>query len=633
MKRFFILLFCALLAVSCLSGWDPVPESAEEGLVERTWTVTIDPGTRATLDEALYPIWEVGEKLSVYDPKIQSGRAFTVTEVNGHTATISGKISEGDFPFDAIYPSKSAGAWASDGTNRAKLPATQVIPAGRNLCPDVLVSTAHSEHPEAGVVFHNAISLLRFRLERDDVTGVAFELLSGEETRRYEAISDGGYFAPGEYYLAVDPDTYSRGLTVTCTAGVGLEYAKQAETPLSAAKGGILSLGTVSDGTAWRAYEVTKEQTYAKMQTLLDETGVFAGLDNTTLSFVNLLLLPSFSDRDKPVRAIDFTYPSRDPQGRKVTLSARLYVPQAVLNGEKTLDGIALANHGTITSNAECPTMSADFEAIFAWKNYAIVMPDYYGFGASKDRPQAYLDPFSTAEGSIGAYLAALQLLADHSVSPGRLRFNYGYSQGGFNTVANLRFLTEHPELDIHFTKSFAGGSPFDVPVTWESYLQGGFDEALSFIPLTLVSINESQQLGLNYARLFQEPLLSNWRTWILSKQYNRTSIDVRLAGLGIADMLTADMMARQGPEYEAIMAVCRRYSLTAGWEPEPGTRLMIYHSTGDDIVPYANFTAMKTYLNAVAPDCEISWVSESRGGHVMACIFFMIKVLNGWKE
>lgn len=629
MKRFFFFLLSAILAVSCLRDWEPVPESSEAGLVERSWTVSFEPGSRATLDEALYPVWEVGEKLSVYDPTIQSGRVFTVTEVSGHTATISGKISEGDFPFDAIYPSKSAGAWSSDGTNRAKLPATQVIPAGRNICPDVLVSTAHSEHPEEGVVFHNAISLLRFSLERDDVTSVTLEL----GAKQYEAITEAGCFAPGDYYLAVDPDTYGQGLTATWTAGVGMEYSRHADTPLTAAKGGILDLGPLSEGTARRAYEITKEQTYAKMQTLIDETGVFSGLSNTVLTIVNILLMPSFTDRDKPVRAIDFTYPSRDPQGRKVTLSARLYVPQAVLDGEKTLDGVALANHGTITSNAECPTMSGDFEAIFAWKNYAIVMPDYYGFGASKDRPQAYLDPFSTAEGSIGAYLAALQLLSDRSINPGRLRFNYGYSQGGFNTVANLRFLTDHPELDIHFTKSFAGGSPFDVPVTWESYLQGGFNEALSFIPLTLVSINESQQLGLDYARLFQEPLLSNWRNWILSKQYNRTSIDVRLAGLGIADILTADMMARQGTEYEAVMEVCRRYSLTAGWKPDPGTRLVVYHSTGDDIVPYANFTAMKAYLDKVATDSEISWESEARGGHVAACIFFMIKVLNGWKE
>ena len=53
----------------------------------------------------------------------------------------------------------------------------------------------------------------------------------------------------------------------------------------------------------------------------------------------------------------------------------------------------------TIASNAECPTMKAQVEGALAWKNYAIVMPDYYGFGVSADRPQAYLDAETTAQG------------------------------------------------------------------------------------------------------------------------------------------------------------------------------------------------------------------------------------------
>ena len=630
MKRILTSFLVLLAAVACVREGPLEKESPEEGLVEKTWTVHFDGSTRATLDEDLYPVWEVGEKLSVYDPKIQSGRVFTVTEVSGHSATITGKISEGDFPFDAIYPSKSAGAWSSDGTNRPKLPAVQAIPAGRQLCPDVLVSTAHSEHPEEGVVFHNAVSLLKFRIGREKIATVRFDL-KGSAPKTYTAAAAEGALSPGEYFLAVDPGSYG-GVSVCCATGFDYEYSKSSSAQLDAALGGLLDLGTVSDGKAHRAYAVTGEKSYANLQALITETGIFDGLDAGTLWIAQLAINTAFPKQSQAMHAFNITHPSADPQGRSVTLSARVYIPEAALAGSAPLDGIALANHGTITSNAQCPTLAGGFEAMFAWKNYAIVMPDYYGFGASQDRPQAFLDWETTARGSLDAYFAALQLLEDKGVSAGKIRFNYGYSQGGFNTIANLRYLTEHPELDLQFTKSFAGGGPFDVEQTWKSYLTGSFGNAIGFIPLTLVSMNESQQLNLDYAALFKGALLSNWREWILSKKYTMGTINAKIGSSAtIQDILTADMVAGRGAAYETIIGTARRYSLTSGWKPAPGSRIYISHSPQDDIVPYANYTRMKEYLTAVAPDCEIKW-SQLSSDHVTACIFFILNTLNEWK-
>ncbi len=627
MKRIWIYALAALALVSCVRELRPEPVvESDDGLVERTWTVSFGPETRATLDEGLCPVWEVGEKLSIYDPVINTGRAFTVTSVSGHRATITGRISDGDFPINAIYPSKSAGAWTKEGTNRPKLPATQSIPSGRNVCPDVLVSMASSEHQDELLVFHNAVSLLKFRIAREGLSTVRFEL-SGDTAKQYTVSAAEGTFALGDYYLAVDPASYS-GISVTCSTGFDCEYTKASDKPLEAKLNGILNLGTVSDGKARRTYSITSEKSYATQQALIDETGVLNGLSSLTASLANLALITGFPLRNTPVHAFNITHPSADPQGRPVTLSARIYIPEAALNGEKALDGIAIANHGTIASNPECPTMSGDFEAIFAWKNYAIVMSDYYGFGASKDRPQAFLDPETTARGTLNAYYAALQLIEDRNVSVGSVRFNFGYSQGGFNTLANLRYLKEHPELDLKFTKSFAGGGPYDVPGTWSSYLTGNFGNAIGFIPLTLVSMNESQQLGLDYATLFKEPLLSNWREWILSKKYNMASINSKIGQVGIADILTADMVAGRGTSYETIMATAARYSLISGWEPDADSRIWIYHSTQDDIVPYSNLTSLKSRWSG---NSNITW-QNGTGDHVTGCISFILNVLNEWK-
>ena len=70
----------------------------------------------------------------------------------------------------------------------------------------------------------------------------------------------------------------------------------------------------------------------------------------------------------------------------------------------------------------------------------------------------AYLDPETTARGNIDAYLAAAQLLEDRGVAMPEKLFSFGYSQGGFNAMANLKYVTEHPELGITFQKALCGG-------------------------------------------------------------------------------------------------------------------------------------------------------------------------------
>ena len=636
MKRYLLFILSALVLVSCARELVPEEALREEGLVQRTWTVAMDDGTRATLDASLHPVWEVGEQLSVYDHVAKVGRVFEVTYVDGNRATVTGWISDGgDSPFDAIYPAKSAGGWTSDGTNTLKLPDTQVIPSGRNVCPDVLVSTAHSETADGVATFHNISSLLKVQVTSEDISGIDIDLIgaSDEDIHSYKVAAASGTLATGTYFIAVDPGAYDGGVKVLCTNGFGKEYRKSSSNALEAAVGGIKNLGPVTDGAPWYYYKVMEEgKSYAKALDLLNASGILSRISGKMLQFVNNFVNANFPSSNGPVNAISYSYISADPQGEPVELSALLFIPQDVLNGNRTLSGITLANHGTIASNAECPTEKEQYEGAFAWKNYAVVMPDYYGFGISKDRPQAYLDAETTARGSIDAYFAAVQLMADRGVgNPGKL-ISYGYSQGGFNSMANLKYVTLHPELGITFQKTICGGSPFDVPKTWEAYLNGDFYNAIGFVPLTVVSINESQKLNIPYDHLFKGSLLNNWQRWILSKEFTLDEINKRIGTFELSEIMTDEVMEGTGPYFEAILETGRRYSLTSGWTPPPSstTQIYIYHSTEDDIVPIDNFTAMRAFLDEKIPN-DYEYDSDSDGGHVNACIYFIMDIINMW--
>jgi hypothetical protein len=124
--------------------------------------------------------------------------------------------------------------------------------------------------------------------------------------------------------------------------------------------------------------------------------------------------------------------------------------------------------------------------------------------------------------------------------------------------------------------------------------------------------------------------LLENWKEWILSKEYTLLEINDKLGTDNLADILNDDFMAGKGDAYERVMEICRRYSLTSGWAPPSGTKIFLYHSKQDDTVPYANLTAMKTFLDEVAPGSYTA-SDGNHGGHVNAVVNFILNIIFEW--
>ena len=397
------------------------------------------------------------------------------------------------------------------------------------------------------------------------------------------------------------------------------------------ADGGTYTVTLSGEEAAVALYHYVSTVHYTSLKDLLNKSGLFS----TVSSFVvDGLIMLYFSNSDADVSAISYTYRSKDPLGLPVDLSALIYVPDAALTGT-SLKGISLVNHGAYGSNAQCPTEKAQFEGAFAWKNYAVVMPDYYGFGVSVDCPQGFLDADNTAHNSIDAYLAAVQLLEDRKVSIPNNLYSFGYSQGGFNSMANLKYVTQHPELGIHFDKVFCGGSPFDVILTWNAYTNGSFRNSLAFIPMMLVSINETHKLGISYDKLFIGDLLDNYNDWILDKQYTTTEISNLLSPdpsnpSKISDILTEDMINGTGSASNSIMSYCRSYSLTSGWTPPSDTEIYLYHSDDDDTVPYDNLNKMKGFLDEKGHN-KYTLYHGHNGGHMDAVLSYVRNIIGQW--
>ncbi|MCQ2143315.1 MAG: hypothetical protein MJY56_04525 [Bacteroidales bacterium] len=329
----------------------------------------------------------------------------------------------------------------------------------------------------------------------------------------------------------------------------------------------------------------------------------------------------------KPVLAINYEYPSVGPDGKEVTLSARLYILEMLYGLGKAPIGMVLANHASIVEAGQCPTRSLNEEAMLAWAGAAVVMPDYYGFGASEDKPQAYLNSRVTAKGSIDAFKTARQILRKRGLILTCDNYNLGYSQGGFNTIANLKYISENPDDAVKFAYSFAGAGSYDLGASFDEYFKDTYPAAAIFIPLTIIATNECEGLGLDYSKIFREPLLSGYKEWILSKKYSYGTIMRNIGTDKLAGILTEEAFDGTSEEIRTLREVLEGYSVSSGWKPKTGTKILLYHSTEDDVVPSVNSDILYDYLTSIGADVKL--VKGADGGHTEAEMGYLQAILD----
>lgn len=208
-----------------------------------------------------------------------------------------------------------------------------------------------------------------------------------------------------------------------------------------------------------------------------------------------------------------YTYPSVDADGNPVRLSAMMGVPMnTVLDdiadiatflgsyvpwGHSVVpyikarpSNVVIGCHVTITSNWEAPTSYEQTNGIFGLNNFQtdtgmmlfytrydvlrqpcclVILPDYEGYGATKDRPHPYLYQELTARQCVDAtrYGLALynQKVNSHQEEP--LEDNWktvsvGFSQGGSVSLATHKFIETNNLVDeLHFAGSVCGDGPY----------------------------------------------------------------------------------------------------------------------------------------------------------------------------
>lgn len=294
----------------------------------------------------------------------------------------------------------------------------------------------------------------------------------------------------------------------------------------------------------------------------------------------------------RDIHYILYEYPTKDPQGKTVTISGVVWVPKDVYYGTDPCDGVLLYNHYAHATSAATPSVAGELMAngIMASPlkpNYILVMSDYVGFGSSADRPQAFLCGDVNARNSLDGLVAARQLMSDRQIPQGKYLFNLGYSIGGTEAMyaAKLRDM-EYKQKGINFTKTFAGGGALDFEKMYSEMIRVQYSAYPAGIVMAFVALNENYQLGIDYQKVFYEPLASHVKEWILDKKYTAGEIGDFIAVDSMKYILQPDFLNLKSEAAQVITRKMKELSLMDGWEPDPGQNYLLLHGRHDDYVP-----------------------------------------------
>ncbi|MFC7614730.1 lipase family protein [Actinokineospora soli] len=297
-------------------------------------------------------------------------------------------------------------------------------------------------------------------------------------------------------------------------------------------------------------------------------------------------------------------YRSTDAAGRQVAVSGTVFVPTRPVTGPRPIVSLAPGTQGLGDHCAPSKLFrqGTEYEQLMVSellnKGWAVAVTDYEGLGTPGDH--TYVVGRSEGPAVLDAVRAATRIPALGLASGGKVAFT-GYSQGGGAAAWAAQLADDYaPELDV--VGAAAGGVPADL-VAVSKQLDGsaGFGLMLA----AAVGMNAA------YPELDLPSYLNDAGEREFAAREQKCVGDMMgYAGKRIADYTVRDPIAQ--PDWQA------RLGENKLGADAPDVPVLLYHSSGDQLVPYAQ--AKDLHRAYCAAGARVSW-REYFGEHVMGVL------------
>jgi pimeloyl-ACP methyl ester carboxylesterase len=303
--------------------------------------------------------------------------------------------------------------------------------------------------------------------------------------------------------------------------------------------------------------------------------------NNFSAKSVKQLMDLLFNTTHRHMVSISCAYWSENVNGDSLLVSGKIYLPK-----NRNLRGIVVVNHYTITTNYEAPSNLFQMDCIYAMKDYAVVMPDYEGYGLSADEQHPYLHWRSAAKTAIDLLDCMPDILDYYGYTYPNDVVITGYSQGGAVALGVARMLEEEPSDRWTIRKLYAGAGPYDPAATYDYCVERDSMGIPGAIPMIVMGMSAAYDLNFQLEDFFLEPLLSNYDEWVVSKQYTVSQIGELMGSTRMTELMLPQALDRQNELTELLYNALKENS-NVGYNLQSPAYFM--HSIDDDIVPIIN--------------------------------------------
>lgn len=337
----------------------------------------------------------------------------------------------------------------------------------------------------------------------------------------------------------------------------------------------------------------------------------------TSLSAANMLQkLIEYGNGKKAVELVG-TYKSIDHNGDSITLSGKVIIPL----GAKP-DRYILVSHYTIASNAEAPSNIFPLEGMLASLGYIMVFPDYEGYGVTASHVHPYLVMEQSAYNVVDMMIAVKRLLAGTQYAPvNNDIYLMGYSQGGATTMA-VQCCIETMRAPLKIRGVFAGGGPYDIKATYQTYIDNNYCGYPFALPIVLKGMIVGNNLKIDFKDLLQPWLADKYDDWYESKRYTTAQVNSFIGTHVTSEMLSAKGMDQSSEEVAELYKAMTLNSVTSlNWTPR--APVYLFHSIDDDTVPYVN--AVKAHEQWKDANIKINF--GHYGSHTSGAVRFIFTV------
>ena len=246
--------------------------------------------------------------------------------------------------------------------------------------------------------------------------------------------------------------------------------------------------------------------------------------------------------------------------------------------------------HGTMTSHDEAPTVNTTYSLLsnIASAGYILIIPDFIGFGASKDK----LHPYYHEESTAGSVVDMIHAAKEFAETTDGVNFNgevflSGYSEGGYATMAAHKLMEEQAQAGLTLIASAPAAGGYDIKGVQEFFFtQETYENPyyLGFVAMSYLSVYPDWTLSIG--DIFNEPYASKIPT-LYDGSKSGSEINAELTTT-VVELLTDGFYNELDTDakYDDIVMAFEQNSLDE-WIPQ--VRMLLYHGDQDDLVPYQN--------------------------------------------